>query len=192
MSNVAIKGGATGTATYTIEAPTGNTDRTLVLPDEAGTVITSGSYVAGITQADHYRHTTHLTSDGTFTNWERPDDVAGVATLGSGVSVSSGVFTFPETGFYLVIARSIIDITGSDRVTLELQYTSNNSSYVLIALSSVSTDRDGGSLTRLLDITDTTNQKVRLVGSSIDSGSRFQGSSTNDRTTITFIRLGDT
>ena len=43
MSNVAIKGGATGTATYTIEAPTGNTDRTLVLPDEAGTVLTSAS-----------------------------------------------------------------------------------------------------------------------------------------------------
>ena len=45
MSNVAIKGGATGTATYTIEAPTGNTDRTLVLPDEAGTVLTSGGAI---------------------------------------------------------------------------------------------------------------------------------------------------
>lgn len=49
MSNVAIKGGATGTATYTIEAPTGNTDRTLVLPDEAGTVLTSASDLTGLT-----------------------------------------------------------------------------------------------------------------------------------------------
>ena len=43
MSKVAIKGNASGTATYTLEAPAGSTDRTLNLPDEAGTVITSAS-----------------------------------------------------------------------------------------------------------------------------------------------------
>ena len=43
MSRVAIKGGATGTATYTLEAPAGSTDRTLVLPDEAGTVLTTST-----------------------------------------------------------------------------------------------------------------------------------------------------
>jgi len=43
MSKVAIKGNASGTATYTLEAPAGSTDRTLVLPDEAGTVLTSAS-----------------------------------------------------------------------------------------------------------------------------------------------------
>jgi hypothetical protein len=43
MSNIAIKGGATGTAVFTIESPTTNTNRTLTLPDEAGTVLTSAS-----------------------------------------------------------------------------------------------------------------------------------------------------
>ncbi len=43
MSKVAIKGNASGTGTFTVEAPNSNTDRTLVLPDEAGTVITSVS-----------------------------------------------------------------------------------------------------------------------------------------------------
>lgn len=42
MSKVAIKGNASGTGTFTLEAPNSNTDRTLVLPDEAGTVITTG------------------------------------------------------------------------------------------------------------------------------------------------------
>ena len=46
MSKVAISGGATGSATYTIQAPTGSTDRVLTLPDEAGTVLTSASSVA--------------------------------------------------------------------------------------------------------------------------------------------------
>lgn len=42
MSNIAIKGATTGTGTFTIESPATNTDRTLTLPDEAGTVVTTG------------------------------------------------------------------------------------------------------------------------------------------------------
>jgi hypothetical protein len=49
MSKVAIKGASTGTATFTIESPATNTDRTLVLPDNAGTVLTSASNLAGVT-----------------------------------------------------------------------------------------------------------------------------------------------
>jgi hypothetical protein len=41
MSNISIKGGETGTGVFTISAPNGNTNRTLTLPDEAGTVLTS-------------------------------------------------------------------------------------------------------------------------------------------------------
>lgn len=43
MSKVAIQGNASGTGTLTIAAPNTSTDRTLTLPDEAGTVLTSAS-----------------------------------------------------------------------------------------------------------------------------------------------------
>ena len=43
MSKIAIKGATTGTGVFTLESPATNTDRTLVLPDEAGTVLTSAS-----------------------------------------------------------------------------------------------------------------------------------------------------
>jgi hypothetical protein len=43
MSYVKIEGNASGTGTFTIAAPNTNTDRTLTLPDEAGTVLTSAS-----------------------------------------------------------------------------------------------------------------------------------------------------
>ena len=46
MSKVVIAGDASGTGTFTISAPNGNTDRTLVLPDEAGTVLTSASNIS--------------------------------------------------------------------------------------------------------------------------------------------------
>lgn len=46
MSKVAIQGNASGTGVFTLASPNSNTDRTLTLPDEAGTVLTSASTVA--------------------------------------------------------------------------------------------------------------------------------------------------
>jgi len=43
MSKIALQGDASGTGTFTIASPNSNTDRTLTLPDEAGTVLTSAS-----------------------------------------------------------------------------------------------------------------------------------------------------
>jgi len=39
VSKIAIKGANTGTGTFTIESPATNTDRTLTLPDDTGTVV---------------------------------------------------------------------------------------------------------------------------------------------------------
>jgi len=41
MSKVTIQGDASGTGIFTIASPNSNTDRTLTLPDEAGTVLTT-------------------------------------------------------------------------------------------------------------------------------------------------------
>jgi len=43
MSKVAITGNASGTATFTLAAPATNSDRTLNLPDSAGTLATAES-----------------------------------------------------------------------------------------------------------------------------------------------------
>jgi hypothetical protein len=49
MSKVAISGDSSGTGTFTIKSPNSNTDRTLNLPDNSGTVLTSASNLAGVT-----------------------------------------------------------------------------------------------------------------------------------------------
>jgi len=46
MSKIALTGNASGTGVFTIASPNSNTDRTLTLPDEAGTVLTNTSGVA--------------------------------------------------------------------------------------------------------------------------------------------------
>jgi hypothetical protein len=47
MSLVKIQGNASGTGEFTIAAPNSNTNRTLTLPDNTGTILTTASTIAG-------------------------------------------------------------------------------------------------------------------------------------------------
>jgi hypothetical protein len=49
MSRIALSPPASGTATFTLSAPATNTDRTLTLPDAAGTIQVSGNPISGTT-----------------------------------------------------------------------------------------------------------------------------------------------
>ena len=49
MSKVAITGNASGTGTLTLSAPNTDTDRTLTIPDAAGTIQVSGNPISGTT-----------------------------------------------------------------------------------------------------------------------------------------------
>lgn len=49
MSSIKLSPNASGTGAFTIAAPNSNTDRTLTLPDNTGTIITTGS-TAGVSQ----------------------------------------------------------------------------------------------------------------------------------------------
>ena len=55
MSKIALSGPASGTATYTISAPTGATDRTITLPDQTATLITNSSGVLDIGSGQLYK-----------------------------------------------------------------------------------------------------------------------------------------
>ena len=46
MSKIALTPNASGSGTFTIASPNSDTDRTLVLPDEAGTVLTSATSIS--------------------------------------------------------------------------------------------------------------------------------------------------
>lgn len=49
MSKVQLQGNASGTGIFTIASPNSNTDRTLTLPDNTGTVLTTASNLSGLT-----------------------------------------------------------------------------------------------------------------------------------------------
>jgi len=152
----------------------------------------------GITMADMWRVTANITSnaDPISSNLERVDD-ASFNYIGSGMSVSSGTWTFPATGIYLVRMIGGATVVADDNVDLTLNVTTNNSSYDEVAQAYDSGDGSSTSSSNMVgegivDVTDTSNVKVRFKAGSIGSGSYFVGSTDLNNTYFTFIRLGDT
>ena len=165
-------------------------DATWVTPD-----------AGGITTADQWRLTTDFVGDADpiASNLERVDTSAGgQANLGDAMTESSGVFTFPSTGFWLV-RYTICYSNSADRYLLSsMKGTIDNAAYSTIATANafILSVSGNASITvsseAIMDVTDTANVKVKFnAGSNLQSVT-VTGSSTASKTYFTFIRLGDT
>ena len=151
----------------------------------------------GITVADQFRVTAAITSnqDPISSNIERIDTAGQGGITDNQMSVSSGIFTFPLTGIYLVSGFATgTSASGGDNLSLNIAVTTDNSSYNSVAFG---TDGEAGrsihvTCSSLVDVTDTSNVKVKFVASSISAGSQFNGHTDYSQTCFTFIRLADT
>ena len=88
MSKVIIAGDASGTGTFTISAPNGNTDRTLVLPDEAGTVLTSAGVPASAMPAGSVIQVVSVAKTDTF-SWSGQEVWTSITGLAATITPSS-------------------------------------------------------------------------------------------------------
>ena len=156
----------------------------------------------GITMADQWRVTAEFTTNTSVTditaNWERID-TSGQGTIGSAMSEASGIFTFPSTGIYIVRASCSAYRDGDARyVNLQILGTTNNSSYIMLSESYDSIEQAQASSTyanptteTFVDVTDTSNVKVKLAIRATDT-CNVKGSTDSNVLPFTFIRLGDT
>jgi hypothetical protein len=106
--------------------------------NQTGTILTStssASLVPGaITEADQWRVTanTNIASATTVitANWERSDN-SGAGYVGTGMTQSSGIFTFPSTGYYLITMYGQLGNYNRDVSYCMLGYdlTTDNSNY---------------------------------------------------------------
>jgi hypothetical protein len=185
----------------------GITDGTIVNADiNASAAIAStklsGSF--GITEADVFRLTTPFSGDATpiASNWERADD-ASSGLLGTGMTQSSGVFTFPSTGIYHVTFIHNFYSTSDDRaisnaisVSTDGGSTFDKTSESFGFLKNVSpgsNNVDSATASCLIDVTSTANVKVRFEVAKLSSSSpNTFGDSGLNSVFVTFIRLGDT
>ena len=178
--------------------------KTITVGESAG-VIQAASGVTnkiGITMVDQFRLSATLTSDGSAgfltSNLERVDS-AGQGTLGTGMSESSGVFTFPFTGIYLVrLFCNAQALDGNETaIHMDINVTTDNSTYTVRARNQQG-DRSGNhvnvalSTETLVDVTDTSQVKVKIGYGSLNNNNTLVGDTDQNRTFFTFIRLGDT
>jgi len=155
-------------------------------------------FANGITMADQYRLSANVSCSGTITsNIERVDD-ASFGRIGTGITESSGTFSFPETGIYLVQVDTILDIAAGDgSAGVATNITTDNSSYSPRAVANDGNQSGtaavgAASSTAFVDVTDVSNVKVQFETSSLSAGSNIIGNTSQNLTSFTFIRLGDT
>jgi len=157
----------------------------------------------GITMVDNWRLTTGVQTGDLFpvsSNLERNDNAApSFGYYGSQMSVSSGIWTFPLTGIYRIDAVAQMYLPGSSQYNgVSIYGTGNNSSYTTLStnythIKNVTDPTYSQAITNcMVDITDTTNQKLKFRIASENASTTILGDSTYDYTYFRFTRLGDT
>jgi len=162
-----------------------------------GTGLTSGFVNGGsLTEADQWRLTADFASDAIITaNLERTDTY-GFGLLGTGMSESSGVFTFPSTGFWLITYQGRILSNNYGNSSLTIMVTTDNASYDNAGQVAQGNDGTGDDGTAtgiyIVDVTSTTNVKVKFRTSAFGGGTTLRGNTSRSDTCFTFIKLGAT
>ena len=159
---------------------------------------TFSTVTSGLTEADQWRLTTSYsgTNDSDITtNLERNDNTA-FSVLGTGMTHSSGIFTFPSTGYYYVNFILDCDIASTDQnIYGMIQCTINNSTYITQGTCRVGDDSNahaGTAMTSIIfDVTDTANCKIKFRTESVGAGTVL-GNTSQNLTHMTFIKLGNT
>jgi hypothetical protein len=195
---------ASGGGSFSLQAPSSSSNnRVITLPDIAdGTLLTSQSSISGtITMADSWIVTSSYDTTGTNTidsNWSRTtSNISGTGVIGSAMTESSGVFSFPSTGIYLVSIQ-IYFLTAGARTYAGVLHdlsTDSGSSFQ----NKLSAYGNGYTTSayithqsfQVYDITNTSTDRIRFR-TEVSGLTSVQGNSAQKRTGAMFIRLGDT
>ena len=191
-------GNATASVSYVLPTADGSADEVLTTNGSGTLSWAAAGGGGGIAEAQEFRQTASYTGNGDITsNWEISDNTGQTSlTGGNAVSQSSGIFSFAATGYYLIMVNCDVENAATDTTAeVRTMFTNDNSSYSVYASATTGASGSGavrGTATSniILDITNTTNQKVKFNTSSF--GGTGIGSSTISNSTFVFIRLGDT
>ena len=164
-----------------------------------GKIMHNGLNVASAPMVDQWYLTANKTSDGDCTDLAR-NNYTGNTMIGDGMTQSSGVFTFPTTGKYLIFCAGRFSCNSDDNVNCATSVSLNGGTdFTVVAYASDGQNSSGGarkdgSNTSLytLDVTDTSQVKVKFVAGSVGTSSWVQGNTDFIATSFVFTRLGDT
>jgi|TARA_R100000654_G_scaffold72262_1_gene103945 hypothetical protein len=189
-------------STIKVDAIQGTSGASTAITLSGGVVTFSQTPVgAFIAEADMFRFTSNLinTGDAIMTGgFERVDD-ATFAKIGTGMTESSGAFTFPRTGLYRVAVSAHLYIPdGNDgAVGVNIKVSSNSgSSYDTVAVAWAG-NNDGTAqwygthpCEAFVNVTNASTFRVAFFANS-SSDSYIVGDTDRNQTSFSFIRLGE-
>ena len=181
----------------------GDSGDTFTLP--SGVTLTNNgtaSGFGGITEADQWRLTANTTSGGgdyyITSNWSRVNS-DGYGGIGTGMTESSGEFTFPNTGIWLIDFQVTSNLGSADAMETNIFTTTDNSTYSSASVTRVDSSIGGGEsqgatcyCSFLFDVTSTSTHKCKFRIASQGTGSFVYGNNGTNFTSVLFTRLGDT
>ena len=162
-----------------------------------GKIMHNGLNVAAAPMVDQWRIANDNTknhNDVIDYNWERSDTL--FSQIGTGMTESSGVFTFPQTGIYFILAQANTNGANHSYAGYKMEVsTDSGTNYSTLAYSYgnhlAGSSYENTSVQAILDVTDASTTRFRMK-TVISASLQFSGDSGSFRTGVTFIRLGDT
>ena len=166
-----------------------------------GIILHNGVEVASEKMVDFWALNTDISnsdsdSDIPGSKFTRNDKNAGASQIGAGMSVdSNGIWTFPTTGKYMIVVHLNNRANSGDNTYLGLLSTTNNGTYVECkriqsSSSGSALNSHSGSGEYFINVTDTSQVKIKYYPMSLQSGSYFEGADTTQlQSTITYTRL---
>jgi|ETNmetMinimDraft_20_1059909.scaffolds.fasta_scaffold26468_4 hypothetical protein len=187
-----------------IDASAGSADEVLTT-DGTDATWAAAAGGGGITQADSWELTTSFTGGAApiATNLAQASGT-GFETLGDGMSQSAGIFTFPSTGYWAVLAlfnfRKEGDSAYNQAKIMVAVDAGDGDTYSAVVIGETSmTQHDSANMRTscvcyaLVDVTSVTTVKVRFDVASAGSATLVFGAAAGYySTSFHFLRLGDT
>ena len=191
------------------EVTLGDSGDTFTIPsgvtlDGSSATLTGFATTNGITEADTwmvtgtFQNVSNGVDEVKTSNWARQvaPTYGSFSKIGTGMSESSGIFTFPSTGIYHVTWNSYFDLSSAtSAASIKIQVSNNGgSNYVTQAVSGCGSDPNRGQTVNaqtFVDVTSTSNVKVRFLTNGGTYINWF-GDANATYTYATFVRLGDT
>ena len=169
----------------------------LSLTTNTGTVVDT-SVNPFLAYDSYYLNANQTANASPITNWSRRP--SSYVQIGGAMTLSTGVFTFPVTGIWLIRYKIFWNFTATANdqyqayIRTGTSGTPDTSAEGIVEGGGTSGDHLGVTSTQLLfDVTDTTNCVVDFTIDSIGTGNFLVGGSTSySSTSVEFTKMGET
>jgi len=188
-------------AIFTLPAADGTSGQVLKT-DGAGNLSWTTIAPGGITNASQWRLSADFTGGATPVGdssgvIEQVDNPVGFGVLGDPMIQSSGIFTFPETGYWMIKFDTVSSAAARNSYNKSIIMTTTNDSTYVEAASAMAFNVSGpityssSSCVYIMDVAVTSTHKVRFDVAVSSGTTTWRGDTILNETCMTFIRLAD-